>query len=295
MITNQIIDKEILCLRAIREAYPGLDIHAARLHSGEGQFNDIIVINDDLIFRFPRYEESIRDFLREIEILQKLQGHLSLPIPEPIYVSSGSSSVGHVFMGYKLLPGKPLLRDVLNTVSDESTLETMALQLAEFLHGLHYLSPAALGLDLPVNDAIAESGKFYSDVQEHLFPLMRLEARNSVAKHFEDYFNNPSLHDYEPVMIHGDFGGSNILFDGNKITGIIDFSFASLDDPARDIAALSTYGEAFFARICRYYPGIESLLERAKFHRGTFALQEALHGFRNNDREAFASGMEQYI
>jgi aminoglycoside 2''-phosphotransferase len=37
------------------------------------------------------------------------------------------------------------------------------------------------------------------------------------------------------------------------------------------------------------------LLERAHFYRGSFALQEALHGFLNNDKEAFTSGMEEYI
>jgi aminoglycoside 2''-phosphotransferase len=36
------------------------------------------------------------------------------------------------------------------------------------------------------------------------------------------------------------------------------------------------------------------MLARARFYRGTFALEEALHGFKNNDREAFESGMEQY-
>jgi aminoglycoside 2''-phosphotransferase len=124
---------------------------------------------------------------------------------------------------------------------------------------------------------------------------MQPEARRSMRKHFEDYFNTPGLHVYEPAIVHGDFGGSNILFDSDKITGIIDFSFAGLGDPAQDVAAVSTYGEAFFARICRYYPGMESLLDRANFYRGTFALQEALHGFLNNDQEAFASGMKEYI
>jgi aminoglycoside 2''-phosphotransferase len=295
MITNQIMDKEALYLQAIREAYPGLDIHAARLHTSEGQFNDIIFVNDDLIFRFPRYEEGINDFLREIEILQKLQEYVHLPIPHPVYFNSGTKSVGSVFMGYKLIPGKPLFRDVLNTITDELTLELLAHQLADFLHGLHHLSTAALGLDLPVNDALAESRTFYCDVQKHLFPLMRPEARIAVTKHFEDYFNDSSLHEYEPALIHGDFGGSNILFDGGKITGVIDFSFASLDDPARDIAAVSTYGEEFFARIRRYYPNIDSLRKRAKFYRGTFALYEALHGLRNNDKEAFESGMKEYV
>ena len=295
MITNRIMDKEALYMQAIRAAYPGLDIYTARLHTGEGQFNDIIFINDDLIFRFPRYEESIKDFLREIEVLEKLQGHLTLPIPEPIYVNSETRLVGSVFMGYKLLQGEPLFRHVLNTINEESTLAKIAHQLADFLHGLHNLSTTALGLDLPVNDALAESRKFYSDLQEHVFPVMRREARIAVTRHFEDYFNNPSLQEYEPVMIHGDFGGSNILFDRDRISGIIDFSFAGLDDPARDIAAVSTYGETFFARIQRHYPNIDPLLERAKFYRGTFALQEALHGFRNQDREAFERGMEEYV
>jgi aminoglycoside 2''-phosphotransferase len=295
MITNRSMDKEVLYLQAIRAAYPGLDIHTARLHTGEGQFNDIIFINDDWIFRFPRYEESIKDFLREIEVLKKLQGHLTLPIPDPIYASSETRTVGSVFMGYKLLPGEPLFRDVLNTIKDESMLEEIAHQLADFLHGLHHLSASALGLDLPLNDALAESSTFYSDVEKHLFPLMRPETHIAVTTHFEDYFNNPGLQEYEPVMIHGDFGGSNILFDRDRISGIIDFSFAGLDDPARDIAAVSTYGETFFARIRRQYPDIDPLLERATFYRGTFALQEALHGFRNHDREAFESGMEEYV
>jgi aminoglycoside 2''-phosphotransferase len=292
---KQSMNKEAFYLESIREPYPSLDIHSARLHTREGQFNDILFVNDDLIFRFPRYEEGIQDFLREIEILQTLQGRVSLPIPDPIYVNSGIVSVGNVFMGYKLLPGKPLFREVLNEIKDELILESLAWQLANFLYGLHTLAPASLGLDLPINDGLAKSKTLYFDIQQHLFPLMRPGARDSVTSHFEEYFNNPSLHAYQPAIIHGDFGGSNILFERDKITGIIDFSFAGLDDPARDIAAVSTYGEAFFARICRYYPGIESLLKRAKFYQGTFALYEALHGFRNNDREAFASGMEQYV
>jgi len=124
---------------------------------------------------------------------------------------------------------------------------------------------------------------------------MRLDAHDLINEHFEKYFDNPNLHEYTPSIIHGDFGGSNILFEENKITGVIDFGFAGLSDPARDIASVSTFGDSFFERICRYYPNIKSLLDRAKFYRGTYALYEALHGFRNNDKEAFESGMEQYV
>lgn len=282
-------------LQSIKEAYPNLDIYSARLHTMEGQFNDILFVNDNLIFRFPRYEESIIDFLKEIKILQKLQGHLSLPIPNPIYVSSRTRSVGNLFMGYKLLPGKPLFRETLNAITDQSILESLAQQLANFLCGLHNLSPAIFGSDLPVQNQLEESKSLFSRVQEYLFPFMRPDARNSVISHFDNYFNNASLHDYEPSMIHGDFGGSNILFKANSIAGVIDFSSVKLGDPAIDLAALSTLGNPFFTRVCKYYPCSGSTLERAKFYRGTYALEEALHGFRNNDKEAFVRGMEQYV
>ncbi len=289
------MDKKIAYLLTIKESHPTLEVNSARLHTSEGQFNDILFVNDDLIFRFPRYEESIQNFLREIKLLQILQGHLSLPIPYPIYISAGTSVVGKVFMGYKMLPGKPLFRNVLSGITDDSILETFAQQLANFLHGLHTFSPTELELDSPHQNQLTEYRTFFTEVKEHLFTFMRPDARDSINEHFEHYFNDESLHKYTPSIIHGDFGGSNILFDENKITGIIDFGFAGLSDPARDIASVSTFGESFFERICRYYPNIESLLERAKFYRGTYALYEALHGFNNNDKEAFKNGMEQYI
>ena len=289
------MDKKSDYLLTIKETYPELDVNSARLHTSEGQFNDILFVNDDLIFRFPRYKESIQNFLLEIELLQKLQGKLSLPIPNPIYVSTGTNIAGKVFMGYKMLTGKPLFRDVLNKITDQGALDTFAHQLADFLHRLHSLSPIPLGLELPHRDQLAEYKTFYSDVKEHLFTFMRSDAQRSITEHFERYFNNANLHNYNPSIIHGDFGGSNILFHENKITGIIDFGFAGISDPARDIASVSTLGDSFFERICVYYPNIESLLERARFYRGTYALYEALHGFRNNDKEAFENGMEQYV
>jgi aminoglycoside 2''-phosphotransferase len=294
-MTELFMNKQASCLQTIRESYPNLDIHSARLHTAEGQFNDILFINDDLIFRFPRYEESINDFLQEINILQRLPDHVGLPIPNPIYISSATRSVGRVFMGYKMLAGKPLFQDVLNGITNQVALDLIAGQLSDFLQELHQFSHTDLGLDLPVRDQLAETKSLFSDIEKHLFPLMRSDARDAVTRHFEDYFNRSYLHQYQPAMVHGDFGGSNILYDSGKITGIIDFSSAGLDDPALDMAAVSTLGDAFFARICRHYSPSESTLERARFYRGTYALQEALHGFRNNDEEAFRSGMEQYI
>jgi aminoglycoside 2''-phosphotransferase len=40
---------------------------------------------------------------------------------------------------------------------------------------------------------------------------------------------------------------------------------------------------------------MEQAYERVKFYCGTFALQEALFGIENDDRDAFQAGMEEYV
>ena len=197
-------------------------------------------------------------------------------------------------MGYKILPGRPLFRSVLEKITDEAILDSFARQLGDFLHELHRLSRAQTGLEIPIRDELEKARELFSNLERHLYQFMRPDARDAVRRHFEDYFENANLHRYEPSMIHGDFGGSNILFRDDKITGIIDFSSAEAGDPAIDIASVSTYGDSFFARFCSYYPVTDILLERASFHRGTYALQEALHGFLHGDAQAFTNGMEQY-
>jgi len=282
-------------LEIIHTVYPGIDIRSAHLLTHDGEFNDILMINDDLVFRFPRHAENIPGFLLEIRLLAKLRNHLPLPIPDPIYTSGTTTAPGKVFMGYRLIPGQPLYSQVLKSITNEVILHELAKQMADFLSMLHHLIPATLGLDLPLQHMPDWLRNFYSEVRTHLFPLMRSDSCLSLTRHFENYFNTPALQRYLPVIIHGDFGGSNILFQQNHISGILDFSSAGYGDPALDIASVSTYGESFFSYFCQFYKLTDSLLKRANFYRGIFALEEAWYGWKNDDKEALGRGMEQYV
>ena len=90
----------IACIHA---AYPELRIERLRLND-EGQNNDVLIVNDDLIFRFPRDEEGVEKLATEVALLGRLRPFVPLPIPEPIYASFAPRAVGQVFAGYRMLP-----------------------------------------------------------------------------------------------------------------------------------------------------------------------------------------------
>ena len=291
------MNKQELYLTRIHDAAPELEVQTARLHTRDGQFNDIMIVNDELIFRFPRTIHEAKILMHEVTVLSKIQNVTTLPVPNPLYISVGREVVNENFMGYRMIPGEPLLRTIMHTIQDEAALNNMAAQIATFMQELHNVSPEKIGLALPLSDTRDEWQGMYQQFRDKLFPFMRLDARKEVAHNFETFLNDPKHFTYAPVLRHGDFGGSNILYDPQRlvITGVIDFSFAGIGDPALDVAAISTSGDDFFQRIRNAYPGIESMLERVTFYRSTYALQEALYGLRDDDKESFESGIAEYV
>ena len=292
------MDKQANYTQIIHDIYPDIKIETAHLNQN-GQFNDILVINQEIIFRFPKTLREADKLMMESALLWNLQGRTTLPVPDPIYRSKVTEPIGHVFMGYHMLPGKPLWPETLHAINDEELIQHLADQLATFLRGLHSFPAEALKVKLPDFCGCEEWQELYEQFRSKLFPFMRIDARVWTTRHFENFLSDAHNCDYAPALIHGDFGPSNILFDAyaKNISAIIDFSSAGWGDPATDFAAIIcsvSYGEPFLERFSDIYPGIESVLSRARFYAGTFALQEALYGLEDNDPEAFARGIEPY-
>ena len=282
----------------INDAYPDLEILSAQLND-QGQNNDVLVINGEWIFRFPKYAQALERLAIETAILKGVQGYISLPIPVPAFTTLGTGEVGASFVGYRAIPGEPLWRSTFRALTDDPTIDRIATQLAAFLKELHGVpNNEIIDCELPVQDTREECVDIYERMRGKLFQHMRPDAKVWTVEHFETFLNNDENFAYTPVLKHGDFGTSNILFDRTTqaVTGIIDFGGSGLGDPAYDFAGLlSSYGEDFIQRCCNTYPELGSLLPRVRFYKGTFALLEALFGIENNDSEAFESGIADYV
>ncbi len=73
------------------------------------------------------------------------------------------------------------------------------------------------------------------------------------------------------VLVHGDFGHHNVLWQGTDAVSLIDVDNACIGDPANDIAPLiGSYGARQVAQVAS-----DELLHRGMAHRATLSLQVA--------------------
>lgn len=282
----------------IKKIDPNLRIDSIDFNQ-EGQYNDVLIVNQSFIFRFAKVPDAIKTLHQEVTVQQKLKDHLSIKIPKPLYINIKPEVLGEVFVGYTMIPGKPLWRDQFQKITNGNTKQKIATQLATFLKELHHPSVLkVISEDLSQSDTQEEWIDLYRQVREKLYSFMRPDALLQVADHFEKHLGNSEQSFFEPRVRHGDFGTGNIIYNPESLSieGIIDFGNVAVGDPASDFAGLlSSYGEDFYKQCSSIYPAMEQAYDRVKFYCGTFALQEALFGFENDDQEAFQAGIKDYL
>jgi aminoglycoside 2''-phosphotransferase len=281
-------------IERIKQVYPSLSILDCQPNE-IGQNNDVIIINESLVFRFPKYQKGIDSLKKKTEILEAIKNTVSIPIPNPIYQSFEEWEVGKVFVGYELIQGSPLWKASFGSIDNEEVLKRLASQLVNFLIEIHSIPKNILPLE--ETNPREHMVNLYQKLQNKLYPFMSVEAQRQTSHSFETFLHSEICLNLNTTLVHGDFGATNILWnpDTCKISGIIDFGGSGIGDPAYDFAGiLSSYGEDFFNMCLDLYPNGNEISERVKFYRSTFALQEALHGVENDDVVAFENGIKAF-
>lgn len=255
----------------------------------DGQNNTIIIVNKVYVFRIPKFDGGIGKLKESVEQMESLKADYKLMIPQYKFINL-DNRLGEIMVGYDFIPGKALLREKFDLLNNR---EYFAEQLGIFLRKLH---SEQVSNDLfKVSDPYDYYQRMYEDIKELLFEYMSDESKIEVSKLYEDFLETKGS--VNLTLVHGDFGPTNILTDGNEITGIIDFDSLHIGDSAVDIASLMGpfgYGEAFVRMMEKHYGDLTDLIDRARFYRQTFALEDALFGIKYNDLETFEFGIRTY-
>lgn len=272
-------------LGRIQECFPDLAISRVEGNT-EGLVHDVVIINQERVFRFPKSEGAKKSLAKEAKILDLARAHVNMRIP--LYDRREDD-----FATYRLIPGGPLDRGAI-LGQDEDIQDRLAEQLATFLRQLHSVPIHELERhSIPQSDAVRSHDdwiQMFEDVQRELFPLMMAHMKDWVMRLFEPVLRDSAWMRCQPALINGDIGPYHILYDGapQTINGVIDFGAAGIGDPATDFGCILYFlGESFLRRMAESYPGIHDALDRARFWAGTLELQWALEGVRTKDLSWF--------
>ncbi len=285
-------------VKRIRQVYPEIEYLDAQVANGHRPFDDVVVLNEELVFRFPREEADIAALKREVSVLRSLHGRLPLPIPNPEYASLEPGEPGQAFFGYRRFAGVELAARLREGPLPEGALARVASQMANFMHALHDLPAGSLDVELPRAETRVSVSRLYEDIRQDLAPAMRPDAIAWFERLFKPFLANPENFSYRPVVRHGSLVGKNIYIDPHTaaVTGVTGFSSLAIGDPAFDAAGLASISEAFFSMLYQVdQEAIAKLFWRTQFYKSTFPLQEALAGLHDNDQEVYQRAMTSFL
>ena len=281
------------CQRAIEACFPGFRVRSTA-YLAEGWSSTVWEVNDEYVFRFPKRPEIAPGLRKETRLLPVLAPALPLPVPQFEYVWEGGAPHQGVFVGYRKIAGTELLPEHLGAGStttapcSSATSDTIAGALGGFLTALHrFPLQEALAAGIAEGSPArwrAQYQAFYQRVRGRVFPLLRVEERQSVAAIWEAFLEDEANFCFYPVLIHRDLCGEHILYDAQRrtITGIIDWEDAGIGDPAQDFTGLlANFAPEFEAQVLAAYGGPPDarLLSRTRFYKAVVPFTRCCMGW----------------
>lgn len=273
---------------SIASVCPDLGLETVELFRA-GQNNQLILVNSELIFRFPKYGQGVAGLWREHAILSAARPRLPLATPDYIY-SNLDDEVGRAFVGYRKLPGSPLWPADFRQFADEETVDRLAADIATFLQALHAVPLETVDIPQVPSDSPAVWREMFARFEQVVFPRLTAAARAWTTEQFDAFLGDDEQFAFDNVLRHGDMGSSNTLYSAEerRVVGLIDFGHAGIGDPAVDFAGLYVcFGEAFIRRCARVYPLMDRCWDRIRFYADcAFLLEDALFCIEHETEEA---------
>jgi aminoglycoside phosphotransferase (APT) family kinase protein len=185
--------------------------------------------------------------LAEHLLLNRLRQHTSLPVPRSLVVDASGTLFGAEAMILERLAGNPKISTIAgNEVS------SVAEHLVELLAQLHTAPRSLLNPDGSLDDPQGfglrtDSWDDYIESSCHAWEQRYRERAFDALPVTYDSFCTMRRSKPRPlplVVLHGELNPNNLIVDGGRITGIIDWERAHIGDPREDLAWFKYFEEA---------------------------------------------------
>jgi len=212
----------------------------------------VVVLAGDAAVRVARTVETSATTIRTQLLADALP---PLPFGVPTSRSAPTSIDGITAIASQRLAGEPQGAD-----GGEPA------QLAMLLGAIHAIDLSGLRTLLNEPRSYLGGAQWYSVMTQQAIPLLPQDVQTAALRVADAL---ASLDDDAVVLDHGDLAGANILWEGDRISGVLDWDLASADDPADDLAAVA--GWFGWSAVERFASPAE--IARAKIFHDSFPLQ----------------------
>jgi aminoglycoside phosphotransferase (APT) family kinase protein len=181
----------------------------------DGYDYEVVVVDGEWVFRFPRRPAVEEALAVEIELLPRLRDALPVPVPRFELVWHDS-----IFVAYPLIDGGPLV--------DEDGDGVRA-----FLAALHAFDATGLPVERP--DWLAMYRRQRDEFERLVVPLLDPAL---VPRAHELLAELETLTGFTPALLHADLFPEHLRVNNGRLVGVIDWGDTRIGDPALDYAWL---------------------------------------------------------
>lgn len=207
------------------------------------------------VLRMPPSEEGLLppyDMARQHEVLSAVAAHApGVPLPPMLELCTNPDVIGDPFFLMGCIPGEAFEYAVPDWLAADPVdgAERVCRQWFDAIIALHNM-PA---------DAMPGGGRTVEQEAQHWLDVSRgAEAMPALIAVLEDLAKRPPATSGAPTPVHGDPKHGNCLFDGDKLTGLLDWEMTQVSEPLLDVGYILMFhdqGEASLANAGFDLPG----------------------------------------
>ncbi|MBI4779806.1 MAG: macrolide 2'-phosphotransferase [Oscillatoriophycideae cyanobacterium NC_groundwater_1537_Pr4_S-0.65um_50_18] len=225
----------------------GLILQEGSLQFNESGLDFLVVLATDIdgecwILRLPRREDVLPSIDKEKRTLELIAPLLSVEVPQWTICTDE-------LIAYRALDGVPMgtidpkAKAYVWEIDPANVPDQFHQSLAKGLASLHQISierVRASGLPIKTAEAVRVDMKQRMDAVKREFGVDQ-----TLWERWQNWLHNDEIWMQETTLTHGDLHAGHILIDEQaQVTGFIDWTEASVADPARDfVAHYRTFGQ----------------------------------------------------
>lgn len=166
----------------------------------------------------------------EFDTIAALHGQ-GVPVARALWCDDTDAGIGAAFFVTEWVPGSADTR-LLRRAEGVDQVRAVALQLAQAAARLHQLDVAPFGHLNPT--ATTEAAATQLGYWAELFQRQRMEAHPALV-YAVTWLRRHLPHAQRVSVVHGDLRFGNVLYDGDRLTALLDWEMTHLGDPIEDL------------------------------------------------------------